>query len=96
MSQRRRTGSAKAADATDAPIDRERLVRAADLLGFPVAALFDDHAGGKRPARHAAARPSIDESEVLRLAQAFARIKDRSLRRSIVALVKKIAAHQRG
>jgi hypothetical protein len=94
LSQRRRTGSAKAADATDAPIDRERLARAADLLGFPVAALFDDHSGGKRPARHA--RPPIAESEVLRLAQAFARVKDRTLRRSVVALVERIAAHQRG
>jgi hypothetical protein len=94
LSQRRRTGSAKAADATNPATGRERLARVADLLGFPIAALFEDRSRGKRRARGMAALSPLAESDMLRLAQAFARIEDRHLRRSIVALVKKIAARQ--
>ena len=92
MSQRRRTGSAKAADAANPAIGRERLARIADLLGFPIAALLEDRSGGKERAGDMAALSPLAESDMLRLAQAFARIEDRNLRRSIVALVKRLAA----
>jgi transcriptional regulator with XRE-family HTH domain len=69
-----------------------RLARVAEALGLPVAALFDSTAAGPKRTREPFALNLIAEKSPMRLLQAFARIKDRRVRRSIVALVEIIAA----
>jgi transcriptional regulator with XRE-family HTH domain len=69
-----------------------RLTRIADAFGLPVAALFDGTAAGRRRSSEPSALHLIAEKSPLRLVRAFARIKDRSLRRSIVAMVENVAA----
>lgn len=131
MSQRRRTGSAKAADTTDARVGRNvrlhrlvrrmsqtdlaseigitfqqlqkyetgsnrigsgRLARIAETLELPVAALFEGNAVGNGAADLSSVLALVAEKDRVRLVQAFARIEDRDLRRSVVALVERIAA----
>jgi transcriptional regulator with XRE-family HTH domain len=69
-----------------------RLASIAEVLGLPVAALFDGTTAGRQPTREPSALSLIAEKTPMRLLQAFARIKDRGMRRSIVALVETIAA----
>jgi transcriptional regulator with XRE-family HTH domain len=65
-----------------------RLVRLAAILGIPIAALFDG-ADAADPARSMLAL--IADTRAFRLAQAFAAVKDTTLRLSLVKLVEKIA-----
>jgi transcriptional regulator with XRE-family HTH domain len=69
-----------------------RLASIANAFGLPVAALFDGTPVGRRHAREPSALRLIAAKEPLRLVQAFALIKNRSLRHSIVALVETVAA----
>jgi transcriptional regulator with XRE-family HTH domain len=69
-----------------------RLARIAEVLRLPVVALFDGTTAGPERTREPAALSLIAEKNPMRLLQAYARIKDRRMRRSIVALVEIIAA----
>jgi len=62
------------------------------VLGLPVVALFDGTTAGPQRTREPAALSLIAEKNPMRLLQAYTRIKDRGMRRSIVALVETIAA----
>ena len=73
-------------------VGSSRLTRIADAFGLPVAALFDGTTAGRQRGCEPSALHLIAEKSPLRLVQAFARIKDRSLRRSIVAMVENVAA----
>jgi transcriptional regulator with XRE-family HTH domain len=66
-----------------------RLVKVAAILGAPIPALFDGTHGAK-PSRSLLAL--VSDSRSVRLAHAFAAIKDSALRRLLVNLVERIAA----
>jgi transcriptional regulator with XRE-family HTH domain len=68
-----------------------RLVRIARGLGVPLMALFDGVAGARRPPGESSLRLIADRKS-LRLAQAFAAIRDAGVRRSLVELVERAAA----
>jgi transcriptional regulator with XRE-family HTH domain len=69
-----------------------RLARIAEAFGLPISALFGGTPASRRRGNEPSALHLIAEKSPLRLVQAFARIKDRSLRRSIVAMVENVAA----
>jgi transcriptional regulator with XRE-family HTH domain len=66
-----------------------RLVKAAAILGVPIATLFD---GVDRADDASALLSLVADSRSFRLAHAFAAIKDGTLRLSLVNLVEKVAA----
>jgi transcriptional regulator with XRE-family HTH domain len=68
-----------------------RLVRIAEALEVPVAALFEG-VGGRAKSRAAPPRHLLADPRSYRLAEAFAAIQDANLRRSIVRLVERVAA----
>jgi transcriptional regulator with XRE-family HTH domain len=68
-----------------------RLVRIAEALEVPVAALFEG-VGGSAKSRAAPLRHLLADPRSYRLAEAFAAIQDANLRRSIVRLVERVAA----
>lgn len=72
-------------------VGADRLARIAETLGVPVAILLDSTVAGERavevPALH-----FLAELDAMRLVRAFARIKDRELRWSIVEFVEDVAA----
>jgi transcriptional regulator with XRE-family HTH domain len=70
-------------------IPTSRLVKAAGILGVPIAALFEG-TSETEPSRSLLAL--IPDSRSFRLAHAFAAVEDRTARLSIVNLVEKIAA----
>lgn len=68
-----------------------RLARIAEVFGLPITALFDGTKASRRHATQASALQLVAERGPIRLVQAFARIKDRSTRRSIISLVESVA-----
>ena len=73
-------------------VGSSRLMRIANFFGLPIAALFEGAVGSRPQTCKAFALRLISEKEPLRLVQAFARIKNRRVRRALVALVEKLAA----
>jgi transcriptional regulator with XRE-family HTH domain len=71
-------------------VGASRLTRIADVLGVPVAALFDGVVTGAT-ATQAPVLHLLAEKDAMRLVQAFARIKDGKLRWLIVGLVEDVA-----
>jgi len=67
-----------------------RLVHIAEALGVPLATLFDGVADDRRPRRPPPLHLLAD-AQALRLAEAFARIKDKGMRRMVVQMVDMIA-----
>ena len=67
-----------------------RLVRVAAVFGVPVAALLEGATAAGRPQAPLTAR-LLDTKERMRLAQAFASIPDRGVRRSLTSLAEGIA-----
>jgi len=72
-----------------------RLARIAEIFELPIAVLFDGATVNRRRTRQASATHLIAEKGPMRLVQAFARIKDRDVRRSIISLVENIARRVR-
>jgi transcriptional regulator with XRE-family HTH domain len=86
-------------------ISSGRLLQIADIFGVPVEQLFDGtraapgpvraEAGRRRPtppaAMHAACRELLADPQSLRLARAFARVREPAARRLIVGLVERMA-----
>ena len=68
-----------------------RLARIAAIFGIPVEALFDGAADSRQGAHRTSPLDLIAEKEPFRLVEAFAQIKNRSIRRSILKLVETVA-----
>ena len=68
-----------------------RLARIAEVFGLPIAALFEGSKVGRRREKQTSVVDLIAERGAIRLVQAFARIEDRNMRRSIISLVENVA-----
>jgi transcriptional regulator with XRE-family HTH domain len=68
-------------------VGASRLQMISTALGVPVEHLFTDVAGTSRKA----AKPSAFDPQALRIAEAFARLKDKELRNSILDMVEAMA-----
>jgi transcriptional regulator with XRE-family HTH domain len=69
-----------------------RLMRIAEVFGLPITALFVGAAPSSRRKPKASATDLIAARGPMRLVKAFARIKERRVRHSIISLVESIAA----
>ncbi len=69
-----------------------RLARIAEIFGMPIEALFDGATDSRQGVHRTSPLDLIAEKEPFQLVEAFAQIKNRGLRRSIVNLVERIAA----
>ena len=73
------------------PVCPGRLVRVAEALDVPVMRLLDGIAGAARKSNTPPAVALIAHADPLRLVKAFATIRDRGVRRSLVTLAEGIA-----